>query len=257
MINLIAQFRSQLKKKLPEKISLPLLAWKHKIFGEKELRYLKHYVAPGRQSIDVGANWGSYTYFLSKYSSYVIAFEPNPEPCKFLEKAVPDNVAVYQYACSDSDEEILLGYPVIDKQKIDGRGTIEKHQWDENYSTISIKCCKLDEYIERNIGFIKIDVEGHELNVIRGGERLLIKWKPTLQVEIEQRHLKFPMYVVFQKLQELGYLGFFYFEGKLTNLAEFIPDFHQDPLTADSAPNNYINNFYFIHGDNINQLKVF
>ena len=59
----------------------------------------------------------------------------------------------------------------------------------ENYKKIPVKTKRLDDIeITNAIGFIKIDVEGHEKNVLKGGEKLIKKNKPPLLVEIEKRH---------------------------------------------------------------------
>ena len=51
---------------------------------------------------------------------------------------------------------------------------------------------KLDNIQIKNIGFIKIDVEGHELEVIKGAKETINKYNLILLVEIEKRHSKRP-----------------------------------------------------------------
>ena len=56
----------------------------------------------------------------------------------------------------------------------------------DDYITYNVKTAKLDDLlINNNIGFIKIDVEGHEKNVVMGAINLIKKNKPNLLVEIE------------------------------------------------------------------------
>ena len=61
----------------------------------------------------------------------------------------------------------------------------------DNYKKVPIKMKKLDDIeIENKIKFIKIDVEGHEKNVLQGGIETKKNNKPVLLVEIEERHTK-------------------------------------------------------------------
>ena len=61
----------------------------------------------------------------------------------------------------------------------------------DNYKKVPIKMKKLDDIeIKNKIGFIKIDVERHEKNVIQGGIKTVKNNKPVLLVEIEERHTK-------------------------------------------------------------------
>ena len=90
---------------------------------------------------------------------------------------------------------------------------------------------------------MKIDVEGHELEVLRGASRTIAKCQPNLLVEIEQRHLSEPMSTVFHYLEERGYQGFFVEDRALHPIAEFLPERHQQ-LENEYSP-RYINNFLF------------
>ena len=68
---------------------------------ETELRLLPVLVDPNRNSIDVGANRGTYTFFLARLSKQVFAYEPNPAMHQYLLGAVADNVSVSNAAISD------------------------------------------------------------------------------------------------------------------------------------------------------------
>ena len=72
----------------------------------------------------------------------------------------------------------------------------------------------LDEYLRDNsvrpIAFIKCDVEGHELDVFRGAESMLVEDRPVLLFECEQRHRGArPIDDVFDYLTSLGFVGHF------------------------------------------------
>ena len=56
-----------------------------------------------------------------------------------------------------------------------------------------------------DIGFIKVDVEGHEKEVIEGAKNLIIKSKPILLIEIEEKHSGRPIYETINAICKLGY----------------------------------------------------
>ena len=72
-----------------------------------------------------------------------------------------------------------------------GLATIHEKNTFEKFDEFEIDCKKLDEFHFKNkISFIKIDVEGHEIQVINGAKNLIKKFKPNLMIEIEERHSK-------------------------------------------------------------------
>ena len=87
-----------------------------------------------------------------------------------------------------------------------GAATIHDKNILENYDSFSVETKKLDELIQlNNLGFIKIDVEGHETEVIKGSTELIKKNKPTLLVEIEERHSKKPIDLTINYIKGFGY----------------------------------------------------
>ena len=110
------------------------------------------------------------------------------------------NVKIENIAFSSSSGITELRVPVRDinadydnEQKYElGIATIhsDNNLNNKDYETIkNIKKITLDEYnFSHEIGFIKIDVEGHELEIIRGGKNFLKNHKPVMLIEIEERH---------------------------------------------------------------------
>jgi len=89
---------------------------------------------------------------------------------------------------------------------------------------------------------LKIDVEGNELNIFRGGVDTLKKYKPKILVEIEARHVGQDKAVeTFDFLEALGYKGYIIADLSYLPLTEFNFDKHQN--TGDKG--NYCNNFIF------------
>lgn len=74
---------------------------------------------------------------------------------------------------------------------------------------VQVQIETLDNISINNIGFIKIDVEGHELEVINGARETLIKNKPILLIEIEKRHSKRSVEATIDIINNLGFECFF------------------------------------------------
>ena len=79
----------------------------------------------------------------------------------------------------------------------------------EKFKSIKVNKKKLDDIIENKVSFIKIDVEGHEKSVISGAKNLILKFKPTLLVEIEQRHSGVNVKDTINYINNFGYNSYF------------------------------------------------
>ena len=111
---------------------------------------------------------------------------------------------------------------------------------------------RLDDLVRgRRVGFIKIDVEGYEVAVLRGGMGIISESRPTLLIEIEERHRKGALEEVCGLLKPLGYRGFYLHSGRFEPVESFDPEQLQNAaaLDADGAyrlpGRTYINNFIF------------
>ena len=110
----------------------------------------------------------------------------------------------------------------------------------------------LDSYDFRDVGLIKIDVEGHEEAVLAGARATIAASRPILIVEIEERHNPGSTRRIPLTLAEIGYSAYFYENGVQRPVAEFDPRRHQDPARLrleGSVPRQdlgYYNNFVFL-----------
>ena len=105
----------------------------------------------------------------------------------------------------------------------------------------------LDRLALGPVGFMKIDVEGHEMAVLRGARTTLCEHRPRLLIEMERRHTGGALTPGFAWLQDLGYQGSFYFSGRLYPLSAFVPEQHQPDPAAAATAGGYVQNFIFIH----------
>ena len=213
---------------------------------EEELLILDRIVNKELESIDVGAYRGVYTYRLSQLSKHVYSFEPNPLIFPYLNKnlkKIVKNITLYNTALSDvktvTDLKISKRFNTIIKKNYEeryelGTATIHKNNLliNKEFITCKVKTERLDDLLaNKNIGFIKIDVEGHEKNVLMGSENLIKKNKPILLVEIEERHSKEKVEDTINFINNLGYKSYFLDKLNLTSTTK-LKDF--------KLKNNYI-----------------
>jgi len=120
------------------------------------------------------------------------------------------------------------------------------------HEVVAVPVVTLDAALagRRAPSLVKCDVEGLELEVLRGAERTLRAARPTLLVEIEQRHQAAPIDATFAYLRELGYEGWFFGPRGLAPLAEFDVErdqlAHLRPGVAEyGMPHGYVADFLF------------
>jgi FkbM family methyltransferase len=181
-------------------------------FGEPEIHLLRYLVDPMRGAIDVGAAEGVYAFFLQRLTQRCVAFEPNPSVHSDLKRALPE-VEIYQAAVSAFEGDTTLRVPVVSGIPYAGWGTIgPKNQLTELpthvVQEIKVRTMRPDRMGLGDIGFVKIDVEGHELDVLAGLSGLLTKCKPNLLIEIGDARHGGSLAEVRCRLDPLGYIGF-------------------------------------------------
>jgi FkbM family methyltransferase len=234
---------SAVKKSLPMSQRLRWNVMRSKTTGEKELAYVNALCDESCVSLDIGANRGIYSYLMRRHSQSVIAFEPNPFYANFVRRALKD-VKVVEAAISDHEGTSVLRVPLSEPSA--GMGTIEAENTLDQVPVqqITISLLTLDSLKLTKIGFMKIDVEGHELAALRGAAGTIENSLPNLLIEAEERHRKHAVISVLKFLSEYGYTGLFHIDGKLRPIEEFDTSTHQDVSTAGKP---YVNNFIFIH----------
>ena len=217
-------------------------------YGEAELNYLGRIVPRARQSVDVGANLGVYSRALSKLTPTVHAFEPNKELAQLLRRTLPRNVIVHEQALSSRTGCGTLRTPVVNGRPVFGLASLEEHAAYPGSDQEAVRVAKLDDVLDGDVGFVKIDVEGHELRVLEGASSLIERCRPVLLIECEERHNPGGPAALFSHLKKAGYIGRFLREGVICDIAEF--SLTSDQLGDPGAP--YIYNFFFFpDGDHL------
>jgi len=193
---------------------------------EPEMRFLSFLCDRSKVSVDIGAKVGMYAYRMMKHSLYVHAFEPLPLLAGILRKSLKGNICVHEMALSDRNGSVDIRVPRNKWSVVKpGRSTIEAENLlagfpPENISTIPVKTVTLDEMEISNIGFIKIDVEGHEASVVGGGIDTIGINKPNMIVEVNEAYKEKAMAAVTELLYPHGYKCWVVLDGRLTALHE-------------------------------------
>ncbi|TKJ32141.1 hypothetical protein A6V29_17325 [Blastococcus sp. CCUG 61487] len=154
--------------------------------SEDELRRLRDFVPHDRAAVDIGGWWGPWTYWLSRRATAVHTFEPVPHVAQFLRSVSAANVTVHDAALSDAAGEAVLHVPSGGPGS-EGRSTLGRPEF-AGARELTVPLRTLDSIdIPDPIGFIKVDVEGHEAQVLRGAATTIATYRPVLLVEIETR----------------------------------------------------------------------
>jgi len=231
-------------------------AWLRTIAGqdEAEVGMLRFLVPHDRCAIDVGANIGIYTHKLLEITPQVVAIEPNPIYVEKLTRFFGSSIRLVSAALSDSEGTAELVVPTTHDGNDAGLGTIEKDNSLAAYDCmrVHVPMHRLDSLSIDNVGFMKIDVEGHEESVVIGAEQTIRRCRPALLIEAENRHRDGAVEKITRRLESLGYNGFFLDDGVLKSISRFDPQKHQSEraiveLAQGKSPSvPYKNNFIFI-----------
>lgn len=178
-----------------EKVELDLII---EYLKEKHPQIFNHSV------IDVGANIGNHCCFFANYFKKVIAFEPNNENFKLLQlnTSALQNVVINNKGVSNKNFDAVFSQIESNMGKI----RLETKQKEGIFT----KCITLDDYLTSNldkVALIKIDVEGHELEVLQGAKKTIRKNRPILCIEILANNRK--SIQILELLRELGYKKFY------------------------------------------------
>jgi FkbM family methyltransferase len=226
---------------------------------EPEFYKLRWLVQESTIAVDIGANNGAYTYALGRLvgrNGLVVAIEPIVHLADYLRKACLQlrlPVDVKQICLSSKAGkgyllipysprgELLTGFASIHNLDLSEYGNMQKQE---------VKTKRLDDLLSkrrRRVSFIKCDVEGHELEVLKGSLDIIKTDRPNLLIEVEQRHhVNTSIYDVFGFLEKQEYKGYFIDKNRtLRDLREFYPSLHQ-PFPPDSKLDEYIYNFIFL-----------
>ena len=211
-------------------------AWRYRLRSEKdELRFVRSLELAGKTVLDIGANWGIYSYWLHKKvgsSGTVVAFEPQPELAAHLERFKAAfglrRLLVAEVALSSRPGGLALVRP----RKHWGGASVGG-KVGPDVDVLKVRGTTLDDYFAAHAGlrpvrFIKCDVESHELEVLVGGKQLLEADRPVLLFEsaplasLPERRCS-----IFELLEGIGYRGLFFYHGHRIPIESYNADRHR------------------------------
>jgi FkbM family methyltransferase len=225
-------------------------------YHEQELYIVPSLCDKNKTSIDIGAAEGIYTIHIIDASRDCLAFEPRQakavelaEMAKYL--SLP--VRVEGVALSDVQGEAKLRM----LERDEGRSTIERDNTLEDpdgsaQCEIAVPTRRLDDYELDAVGFLKIDVEGHESAVLWGGLQTIRRCLPIILIEIEERHKPNAIADVHKFFLDLQFEGYFVLDGNLVPVSFFDLTKHQNVAHISGWKTNwrrsgvYVNNFFFV-----------
>jgi len=182
---------------VPDWLRIRERAWRERRKGEKEIKIIPDLLVSCNRAIDIGANVGVWSYWLSKHAKNVESFEPNPKIFNVLKNIKIKNVNTYNIALSNKSGSVDLLIPKGSKGFSNQGASLSSIKVQGVHKSLSIQAKCLDEYNFLDVNFIKIDVEGHEHEVIEGAKETIKKCKPTMVIEMEEKHNKIPAPIIF------------------------------------------------------------
>ena len=235
-------------KYLPFRLYHRIRCYKYAKYRSPELSLISNLVNSTQNSIDIGANLGLFTFFMSRASKHVFAFEPNPYPLENLKGLVDSNVTVLPIALGNNDGPVEIKIPHHRKGWSSNGASLASKEINDG-KIINIQCRKLDSLNIENIGLIKIDVEGFEIEVIKGAKDTILKNKPIMIIENEIVHTK-DTNELFTTMNDFGYDKYICNSiGKLEKVGNFSVEENQKNAIR-NLDINYIQNFIFIPKEN-------
>ncbi len=211
--------------------------------GEPETRLLPFLVDRGRAALDVGANKGVYTHLLGPLATHVYAFEPNPKLYKSLIRSLPYNATAKPLAVSNAAGSAELRIPRGSKKGYSNQGgSLSAHKVQGEFGAVTVEAIRIDDLDLPPVGFIKVDVEGFELQTLEGAVETLARDKPVLLIEMEERHTGIPIEDMIATVESYGYTGFALHQGRITKALGLDFDVCHRPMVGKKG---YVFNFIF------------
>jgi FkbM family methyltransferase len=255
--DLYREARQRVRSLFPQSV----LNWREARFygryGEVELHLLEFLCRRDQDAIDVGANDGCYVHYLRRHARQVIAFEPMPSLARMLRRKFRRGVVVESMALSDTAGTVSLRMPVVDGVVVTGCSTVSSaaSATYPAHRAIEVPMDRLDSVYGGEVGFIKIDVEGHEQAVLDGAIETIRRCRPRMLVEVDERLALGGLARAKAYFRDLGYRGYYVEAGRLEPIERFSTERLQNPANLPdlTAPlqqrerfGRYIYNFIFL-----------
>ena len=169
------------------------------VYEQDTVDWFRSNLRPGMVVLDIGANVGQYTLIAARGvgpNGRVHAFEPNPISYRTLTSNIEinafRNVSAHSLAVSDSAGEVTFYAPDNDNM---GEASLQMSQTGQRNTTVM--SVTIDDWAQSadlgptpRIDIIKIDVQGLESAVLRGARQVMLRFRPVIICEFEERWLR-------------------------------------------------------------------
>jgi len=225
---------SQLAKTLPSKVLILMIHAKIFLVGKPEMDKefqaadLDKEIVPGQTVVEIGANIGGLTVFLSQLvgvNGKIICFEPNPIAFSLLTKNTKGlrNVSCYNLAVGrKSTEDQMVGNHPTDTY-------FSRFKTTTNYKfAFRVKVVSLHEFLSsksRKVDWLVIDAEGAELDILKGSRNIISSMKPKMFVETHPYLVPGIDLAVVGYLEKYGYSSQTVSQDRGLVTFKFIPNF--------------------------------
>jgi FkbM family methyltransferase len=193
------------------------------LFEKYLIEWVKQFCSKDKNMLDIGAHSGTYSISLAEYCNHVYSFEPQKMTyyslCGSVVLSNIKNITCIPYGLGSVDQ---TGTQTLHIVSDDGGGSsIHNMNPHDVLATEKIEIRTLDSFQLDNIGFIKMDVEDNELNVLLSSKETLKKSNyPPILFESNYNNEK-----LFQFLRDLSY----------------------DIVNINGYPNMFLANFHLFH----------
>jgi FkbM family methyltransferase len=237
---------------VPDSLDLitPYVLREQQDFFEDELPFVRQLLQPGQNVIDVGANYGVYTLPMAQKvgpGGHVWAFEPSSSTAQFLAQGIAANgfghVTLEQKAVSSAQGSAQLALHVHSELRSIVHGAAPPGG-SEMVSLVTLDDC-MDRYRWVDIDLIKIDAEGEEANIVKGGRRFFANLAPLVQYELRNNATD----MNFGLIRDFAAIGYDSYR-LLPSLNLLVP------FDAESTPDSYLLNLFCCNAARADRLAA-
>lgn len=236
---------------VPDSLNLitPYVLREQQDWFEDEIKFLRHILKPGQKVIDIGANYGVYTLSMAQAvgsGGRVWAFEPASSTADFLARGIAAN----GFTHVTLEKSALSSVSGTARLSLNDNSELNELVRDGAAAGASetVPLTTLDDCLERfgwqDIDVMKIDAEGEEANILKGGQHFFTKLSPLVEYEVKagnDLHLE-----LVEAFAGLGYESYRLVPG-LNVLV---------PFKASSTPDPFLLNLFCCKRDRAERLAV-
>ncbi len=177
---------------VPARQKLPFSYWLLRFSGlcGPELSHLDEFLVARETAIDVGANEGLFTYAFSKRFQRVYAFEANEEVTNSITQYNSRKVTLFTCGLSSAPCAARFYIPVQKGLTLAGWGSLYRDNLPGATQFIEkdVQLKPLDDFGITGVDFLKIDVEGHEIEVLKGAAATIEQSRPVVLIEVKNEN---------------------------------------------------------------------